>query len=466
MEDNKLKELKDELLFTQKNAAVERSDEQIAEADAYAEGYKTFLDIAKTERLAVEEAIRLAEAEGFAPFDRTKPLKAGDKIYVNNRGKAVIFAVIGTKPLSEGVSIAAAHVDSPRLDLKPNPMYEKAGMVYFDTHYYGGIKKYLYATVPLALYGTVSLKDGSTVDIAIGDKEEDPVFVVTDLLIHLSREQMQKTASNVVSGENLDILIGSRPFDHSKESNAIKLNIMKILNERYGITEADFLSAELEAVPAGKARDIGFDRSLIGGYGHDDRVCAYPALTALFSLEKPAYTAITLLCDKEEIGSDGATGTKGLFFPYFMEDLAELQGVRSRHVLSKSLCLSADVNSAYDPLYASAYSEQNSSFINCGVVLTKYTGSGGKGGSNDASAETMGRFRRIMDAGDVIWQIGELGAVDAGGGGTVAKYIAQLDVDTVDLGVPVLSMHAPFEVISKLDLYETHRAFYALLNRN
>lgn len=464
MED-KLKELKDELLFTQKNAAVERSDEQVAIADAYAEDYKKFLDAAKTERLAVKEAIRLAEANGFVPFDRAKALKAGDKVYVNNRGKALILAVIGTRPLTDGVSIAAAHVDSPRLDLKPNPLYEKAGMAYFDTHYYGGIKKYLYATVPLALYGVVTRKDGSTVEIAIGDKEGDPVFVVTDLLIHLSREQMQKPATSVVSGENLDILIGSRPFDHSKESDAIKLNIMKILNDRYGITETDFLSAELEAVPAGQAKDVGFDRSLIGGYGHDDRVCSYPALTALFALENPAFTAITLLCDKEEIGSDGATGTQGNFFPYFMEDLAEAMGVKARHVYPQSLCLSADVNSAYDPLYASAYSEQNSSFINRGVVLTKYTGSGGKGGSNDASAEVMGVFRRIMDAGDVIWQIGELGAVDAGGGGTVAKYIAQLDVDTVDLGVPVLSMHAPFEVISKLDLYETHRAFFALLDR-
>ncbi|MBQ2940555.1 MAG: aminopeptidase [Clostridia bacterium] len=465
MEDNKLKELKDELLFTQKNAAIERSDEDTAKADAYAEDYKKYLNAAKTERLAVSEAVRLAEANGFVPFDRTKALKAGDKVYVNNRGKALILAVIGSHPLTDGVSIAAAHVDSPRLDLKPNPLYEKTGMAYFDTHYYGSIKKYLYATVPLALYGVVTRKDGSTVEIAIGDKEGDPVFVVTDLLIHLSREQMQKPATSVVSGENLDILIGSRPFDHSKESDAIKLNIMHILNERYGITETDFLSAELEAVPAGQAKDVGFDRSLVGGYGHDDRVCAYPALTALFALDVPAYTAITLLCDKEEIGSDGATGTQGNFFPYFMEDLADAMGVKARHVYSKSLCLSADVNSAYDPLYASAYCEQNSSFINRGVVLTKYTGSGGKGGSNDASAEVMGTFRRIMDAGDVIWQIGELGAVDAGGGGTVAKYIAQLDVDTVDLGVPVLSMHAPFEVISKLDLYETHRAFYALLNR-
>ncbi|MBQ3133974.1 MAG: aminopeptidase [Clostridia bacterium] len=460
-----LKELKESLLFTQKNAAIERSDAQIAEADAYAESYKAFLNTAKTERLAVKEAIRLAEAEGFVPFDRTKPLTCGDKIYLNNRDKAVILAVIGEKPIADGVSVAAAHVDSPRLDLKPNPLYEKSGLAYFDTHYYGGIKKYLYATVPLALYGVVSLKDGRTVEIAIGDREDDPVFVVTDLLIHLSREQMQKPAATVVTGENLDILIGSRPFDHSKESDAIKLNIMHILNQRYGITEADFLSAELEAVPAGFARDIGFDRSLIGGYGHDDRVCAYPALTALFALEKPAYTAVTLLCDKEEIGSVGTTGTQGAFFPTFIEDLAELQGTRGRHVLSHSLCLSADVNSAYDPLYASSFNEQNSSYINRGVVLTKYTGSGGKSGSSDASAEVMGTFRRIMDAGDVIWQIGELGAVDAGGGGTVAKYIANLDVDTVDLGVPVLSMHAPFEVISKLDLYETHRAFYALLNR-
>ena len=461
----KLKELKEALLFSKKNAAVERTDEQIAKADAYAEHYKAFLDAAKTERLAVKEAIRLAEAEGFVPFDRTKPLSAGDKVYLNNRDKALVLAVIGEKPVAEGVSVAAAHVDSPRLDLKSDPLYEKSGLAYFDTHYYGGIKKYLYATVPLALYGTVCLKDGSRVDIAIGDNEGDPVFVVTDLLIHLSREQMQKPAATVVTGENLDILIGSRPFDHSKESDAIKLNIMHILNERYGITEADFLSAELEAVPAGSARDIGFDRSLVGGYGHDDRVCAYPALTALFALKKPAYTAVTLLCDKEEVGSAGTTGAQCAFFPDFIEDLASAQRTCGRHVLARSLCLSADVSAAFDPLYAASFSEQNSSFVNGGVVLVKFTGSGGKSGGSDASAEVMGTFRRIMDDGDVIWQVGELGAVDAGGGGTVAKYMANLNVDTVDLGVPVLSMHAPFEIISKLDLYEAHRAFFALLNR-
>ncbi len=457
--------LKEELFYTPAHAGQTLSEEEIAKADAYCEGYKAFLNAAKTEREAVTRTVELAEKEGFKPFDRTKPLKPGDKVYTVNRGKSIALAVIGTRPLTDGVSIAAAHIDSPRIDLKPNPVYESHSLCYFDTHYYGGIKKYQWTTIPLALYGVVVRKDGTTVRVAIGDDPGDPVFCVTDLLPHLGTEQMKRTATEVVKGEALDILIGSRPFGNEEGSDLVKLNILRLLHEKYGIIEADFQSAELEAVPAGQARDLGFDRSMISGYGHDDRVCAYPALTSLFALDKPAYTAVTILADKEETGSEGATGMQSAFLPYFIADLADMFGVEGRHVLSSSMCLSADVNVAYDPLYPDVVEARNCAMLNQGVVLTKYTGSRGKSDTSDATAELMGRFRHIMNENGVVWQIGELGKVDAGGGGTVAKYIADLNVDTVDLGVPVLSMHAPFEVVSKLDTYMAHRAFLALMSR-
>ncbi len=458
------KDLKKQLLDGSVKPAVV-SKKELKDADTYAEGYKAFLGKAKTERQAVKEAVSMAKENGFKEFDPAKKYKAGDKVYRVNRDKAVILAVIGTRPITDGVSFAIAHIDSPRLDLKPNPLYEKEGFAYLDTHYYGGVKKYQWPTVPLALYGVVVKKDGTVVDINIGDGDDDPKFVVTDLLIHLSGDQMQKKASEVITGENLDILVGSRPFDDSEESDNIKLNIMQILNKKYGITEADFRCAELEAVPAGKPCDIGFDRSMVGGYGHDDRVCAYPALTALFALKKPAYTAVTVLTDKEETGSAGVSGMQGSYMPNFIADLAATFGAEGRKVLSASLCLSADVNAGYDPLYPENSQYRNASILNGGVVLTKYTGARGKSGTSDASAELMGTFRQIMEQEQVAWQIGELGRVDGGGGGTIAQYVANLDVDTVDLGVPVLCMHAPFEVISKLDLHMTHRAFYALLNR-
>ena len=438
---------------------------EVEAADAYCVGYADYLNAAKTEREAVSEAIRLAEAQGFVPFDRTRPLKPGDKVYANNRGKSLLLAVIGTRPITDGVSIAAAHVDSPRLDLKPNPLYESGDLAYFDTHYYGGIKKYQWLTIPLALHGVIIRKDGTTVNVCVGEDEGDPVFCITDLLPHLAADQMKRTAAELVNGENLDVLIGSRPFRSDKGSELVKLNILRMLNEKYGVVESDFLSAELELVPAGKARDLGFDRSMILGYGHDDRVCAYPALTALFALENPAYTAVTVLADKEETGSDGSTGMAASFLPYFISDLAAAFGAEGRHVLGRSLCLSADVNAAFDPLYPEVMERRNASYINGGVVLTKYTGARGKSSTNDASAEVMGLFRRLMDDGKVLWQIGELGKVDQGGGGTVAKFIAALDVDTVDLGVAVLSMHAPYEVISKIDVYMAHKAFYTLLSR-
>lgn len=457
--------LKEKLFYENKEASRTMSDEDIAAADRYSEEYKDFLNASKTEREFVTSAVKLAESKGFAAYDRKMKLKPGDKVYLNNRGKALILAVIGTRPIADGVSIAASHIDSPRFDLKPNPLYEDHDLAYFDTHYYGGIKKYQWTTIPLALHGVIALRDGTTVTVKIGEDESDPIFCVTDLLIHLASEQMKRPANEIVKGEDLNILIGSRAFKDDEGSELVKLNIMKILNEKYGITEGDFLTAELEAVPAFKARDLGFDRSMIGGYGHDDRVCAYPALTAILGMEHPAYTALTVLTDKEEIGSEGNTGMQSSYMKYFIADLAAASGEEGRHVLSKSMCLSADVNAAFDPIYADAFEGRNSAYINHGICLTKYTGARGKSDTNDASAELMSKVCRIMDDEKVIWQVGELGKVDIGGGGTVAKYIADLDVDTVDLGVPVLSMHAPFEVISKIDVYMAHKAFSALLNR-
>ena len=466
MSEKSLSEQRKETLFyTSKEASRTMDPAEIEAADRYCAGYMDFLNVSKTEREAVNWAVKAAEAKGFVEFDRKKPLKAGDKVYYNNRGKALMLAVIGSRPITDGVSIAAAHIDSPRLDLKPNPLYEDNDLAYFDTHYYGGIKKYQWTAIPLALHGVVAKKDGSTVTVRIGEESGDPVFCVTDLLPHLAEEQMKRPAPQIIKGEDLNILIGSRAFRDDEGSELVKLNIMNILHEKYGILEQDFFSAELEAVPAFPARDVGFDRSLIGSYGHDDRVCAYPALTAIFETEHPAYTAVTLLADKEEIGSEGATGMQSAWLKYFIADIAAAFGEEARHVLSNSVCLSADVNAAFDPIYPDVFEKKNAAMINRGVVLTKYTGSRGKSGTSDASAELMAHVRRLMDDGDVLWQIGELGKVDAGGGGTVAMYIANLNVDTVDLGVPVLSMHAPFEIVSKLDVYMAHKAFAALLLR-
>ncbi len=457
--------LKETLCYETRHAAKVLADSELQAVQTYAQGYKRFLNNAKTEREAVEVAVALAEQYGFRAFDRKAALKAGDKIYVNNRGKSLILAVIGEKPLEEGLSIAAAHIDSPRLDLKPNPLYEDADLAYFDTHYYGGIKKYQWTAIPLSLHGVVVKKDGSIVTVTVGEAEDEPVFCITDLLPHLDTEQMKRKAEEIIKGEDLNLLIGSFPLKGGEGSDLVKLNILKILNDKYGITEADFVSAELEVVPAFPAKDLGLDCSMIGGYGQDDRVCAYPALTALLATDKPQYTAVTVLADKEEIGSDGNTGMQSAFLPYFIEDLAAACGTTGRHVLSASLCLSADVNAAFDPIYPEVMCKPNACQLNRGVCITKYTGARGKSGTSDASAEFMGTVRRFLDAGEVLWQTGELGRVDAGGGGTVAKYIANLNVDTVDLGVPVLSMHAPFEVVAKVDVYMAHKAFAALFNR-
>ncbi|HCR43849.1 MAG TPA: aminopeptidase [Ruminococcaceae bacterium] len=449
--------LAEKLLINRKNGYFQMTDETVKEADKFCEGYKKFMNTAKTEREITEFAVEAAKKAGFVPFDPSKHYKSGDKVYYNNRGKAVVLATIGTKGCRDGVRISAAHIDSPRLDLKPHPLYEKDDMSLFKTHYYGGLKKYQWTAIPLSMHGRAVLKDGTKVDIRIGEEDGDPQFCVTDLLPHLASEQMKKTLSKAIEGENLNILVGSRPLRFDEGDNLFKLNVMKIINEKYGMTEEDFVSADIEFVPAFKAVDIGFDRSMVGAYGNDDKVCAYPALMAALGTEKPENTTVTVLADREEIGSVGNTGLNSQFLQYFIADLAAAEGLEARHVLSRSKCLSADVTAAYDPTYADAYEPNNSCYINNGVGMCKYTGGRGKSETSEASAEFVAEIRNLFDKNDVLWQIGELGKVDGGGGGTVAMYLANLNVDVVDVGVPVLSMHAPFEVISKLDIFMTYK---------
>ena len=461
MENKEFKELRERLLSTKKNGYDRPLDE--AAMEAYCDGYKAFLNAGKTERLCAAETVRLAEARRYRPYVRGMALSAGDKVYLSNRGKAVLLAHIGEKSLAEGAQIAAAHIDSPRLDLKPNPLYEEAELAYFKTHYYGGIRKYQWVTIPMELHGVVVLRDGTSVPVNIGGGPGDPRLVITDLLPHLGAEQGKKPLATAIPAETLNLLLGSRPLGGEEESGRVKLAVMKLLNDKYGITEDDFASAELEAVPAGDACDIGLDRSMIGAYGHDDRVCAYAALKALLDLEKtPARTAVCVLADKEEIGSDGVTGMQSAAFDTFMEDLCEAQGVPVRVCFERSFCLSADVTAAYDPHYADVYEKRNAAYFNYGVGLCKYTGARGKSGASDADAETVAYVRRVFDDAGVAWQITEMGKVDAGGGGTVAMYMANRNIATLDAGVPVLSMHAPFETVAKLDCYETYRGMKAL----
>lgn len=457
------KELKEKLFLNRKNGLLKADEKTIASAQDYCEGYKAFLDKAKTEREAAATAIALAKAKGFTEFDRSKSYKCGDKVYFNNRGKTVAFAVIGKESAEKGVNITAAHIDSPRLDLKPNPLYEEIELALFKTHYYGGIRKYQWPTVPLALHGVFAKKDGTVIEVNIGEDAGDPCFVVNDLLPHLAAEQSKRTLADGIRGEELNVLVGSRPFRDDEGSELVKLNILSILNEKYGIVEEDFLSAELEMVPAYKASDVGFDRSMIGAYGQDDRVCAYPALTAVLEVENPQKTAIAILADKEETGSDGNTGLNSDFLLHIIGDICHTQGGDTSVALRNSKCLSADVNAATDPTFQDVMERRNASFLNYGVVITKYTGARGKGGTSDASAEYVAEVRAMLDKNDIIWQTGELGKVDAGGGGTVAMYVANLGVDVVDLGVPVLSMHAPFETTSKLDVYMCYRAMYEFM---
>ena len=458
---DEIKELKKQLFSTRKNGYDKAVDE--AAMDRYCQGYMAFLDAAKTERLCAAETIRLAEKKGYRPYVRGMEIKPGDKVYVCNRGKAVMLAHIGQRSLAEGAQIAAAHIDSPRLDLKPNPLYEDTELAYFKTHYYGGIRKYQWVTIPLELHGVVALKDGTNVAVNIGGDDHDPKLVITDLLPHLGQEQSKKPLAEAIPGETLNLLLGSRPIGDEEDTGRVKLAVMKLLHEKYGITEDDFTSAELEAVPAVNACDIGLDRSLIGAYGHDDRVCGYAALKALLDLEEtPVRTAVCVLADKEEIGSDGVTGMQSAAFDTFLEDLCAAQNVPVRVCFEKSFCLSADVTAAYDPNFGEVYEKRNAAYVNYGIGLCKYTGARGKSGASDASAETVAYVRRLFDDAGVVWQIAELGKVDAGGGGTVAMYMANRNITTLDAGVPVLSMHAPFEVVSKLDCYETYKGMKAV----
>lgn len=457
------KELKKKLFAERKNGLLRISDEEYEKAQSYCEGYKEFINSAKTEREAVKVAVKLAEKQGFIPFEQGKKYNAGDKVYFNNRGKTVAFAVIGKSDCENGVNITAAHIDSPRLDLKPNPLYEELELGLFKTHYYGGIRKYQWPAVPLALHGVFILKDGTVKEVNVGEDDNDPKFVVNDLLPHLAHEQNKRTLPQGIKGEELNVLIGSRPFKDDEGSELVKLNILKMLNEKYGITESDFLSAELEVVPAFKACDLGFDRSLIGGYGQDDRVCAYPALTAILNIKDPEKTAVAILTDKEEIGSCGNTGLESDFLVHIIGDLTKMQGGDTTVALRNSRCLSADVNAGMDPTFQDVFEKRNASLLNYGVVVTKYTGSRGKSGTSDACAEYMASIRKMLDENDIIWQSGELGKVDVGGGGTVAVYIANKGIDVVDLGVPVLSMHSPFETTAKLDVYMCYRAMFSFM---
>ncbi len=454
-------ELRESLLASPKNGYTRITPAQRQEMEAYCRRYMAFIDAAKTEREATAWAVAEAKKLGFRPFTPGMAVNPGDKIYYNNRDKSIALAVIGTASLAEGANICAAHVDSPRLDLKPNPLYEDSEIAYFKTNYYGGIKKYQWVTVPLALHGVVYRKDGTVVTITIGEEDSDPVLMVSDLLIHLSGEQMQKPAGKVIAAEQLNIILGTEPIE-GEGADLVKLHIMQWLNEKYGLVESDFLSAELTIVPAGRSREVGLDRSLITAYGHDDRVCAYAELEALLTTEAPKKTAVCILADKEEIGSVGISGMQSHYFEHFMGGLCDAQGVKLEDCFANSFCLSADVSNAYDPNFGETCDARNNAALNYGVSICKYTGRGGKSGASDASAEAMGHIRTTLDNAGVIWQIATLGKVDQGGGGTVAAYMANRNIVTVDAGVPVLSMHAPAELVSKLDCYETMLACKAI----
>ncbi len=463
-----IKEMKKQLFYKKKSAYEAKTEAEIEAAYDFAKGYAKFIDSSKTEREAVASGIGILREHGFSEYRLGDIVKPGDKLYYNNRGKSLVAFVIGKEPLEHGIRISAAHVDSPRIDMKQHTVYENTGFGYLKTHYYGGIRKYQWATIPLALHGVVVKADGERVNVTIGEDEGDPVFCITDLLPHLSKDQSQRPLESAFTGEGLNILIGSRPYatdddpyDTSSPDDRVKLAILKYFNDKYGITESDLISAELTVVPAGKSRDIGLDRAMIGAYGHDDRVCAYPILMAVAELEAPEKTAMCIFADKEETGSNGNTGMQSRVLADIISELSRALGADEHIVRANSLCLSADVAAGYDPNYADVYEIKNSALCGCGVVLTKFTGSRGKGNTNDASAETVGVVRGIFDKAGVVWQTAELGKVDQGGGGTVAMYIANHNIDTIDLGVPVLSMHAPFEIISKVDLYEAYRAHVA-----
>ena len=444
----------------------EKYKDNLNEVMEYNEGYKDYISKNKTERACVKDSIRLAEEKGFKPLDSFETLKPGDKVYVNNRDKNIALFVIGNKPLTEGMRILGAHIDSPRMDLKQNPFYESEGFVLADTHYYGGVKKYQWVTIPLSLYGVVAKKDGTVVDVVIGEDDNDPVVGISDLLIHLAADQLDKKAAKVIEGENLDVTLGNMPLV-GEEKDAVKANILKLLKDKYDIEEEDFVSAEIEVVPSGKARDYGLDRSMIAGYGHDDRVCAYTSLTAILDMDVCDYTCCTILVDKEEIGSVGATGAHSLFFENTVGEMLVKMGidsfVQTRLTLSRSKMLSSDVSAGVDPLYVSVNDKKNAAYLGNGIVFNKYTGARGKSGSNDASAEYVARIRAVMDESKIHYQTAELGKVDQGGGGTIAYILGNYNMDVIDAGIAVLNMHAPMEIVSKVDVYETYQAYKAFL---
>ena len=457
--------LKEKLFYNPGNGYDRLSPAEEKKMFAYCEDYKKFLDNGKTERLCVNYCIKLAEERGFKAYKAGMKLKTGDKVYFNNRGKSIMLAVIGKEGLEKGINIGAAHTDAPRLDLKPMPLYEEAEMAYFKTHHYGGIRKYQWVARPLEIYGVVVLKDGSVVDVNIGADEGDPNFIIEDLLPHLNKATDKEPLDKAVPSEVLNVLLGSRPIGNKEDSERVKLGILKILNEKYGIVEEDLISAELEVVPAGKARDIGFDRSLIAAYGHDDRVCAYAELAGLLDAKNPKKTAVCIFADKEEIGSVGVSGMISEAFEWFIGDLCKGQKVDLRDCFKNSFCVSADVTAAYDPNYAEVFEVRNDSKINHGVAFCKYTGHGGKAGASDASAEVVGKLRKLMNDAGVVWQMTQMGKNDNGGGGTVALDLANRNIDTIDAGVPVLSMHAPYETVAKFDCYMTYKCMKTVFEK-
>ena len=456
-----IEELRESLLAAPKNGYTKLTAQQRAEMNDYCKRYAAFMDACKTEREATAWAVSVAEAAGFKAIQPGMKLQPGDKVYKNNRDKSIMLAVIGSESLNEGANICAAHTDSPRMDLKPTPLYEDSEIAYFKTHYYGGIKKYQWPTVALALHGVVCCKDGRKITVTIGEDDNDPVLVVSDLLIHLSADQMKKSLAEGIVAEQLNVILGTEPLE-GEGADLVKLHVMKLLNEKYGFVESDFHSAELTIVPAGKCREVGLDRSLLGAYGHDDRVCAYAQIDSLLSIGTPKHTAVCVLADKEEIGSVGVSGMKSQAFDTFMQDLCDATGAQLNRCFENSFCLSADVTNAFDPNFAETCDKRNNSQLNYGIAIAKYTGARGKSGASDASAEAMCHIRRILDDAGVTWQMATMGKVDQGGGGTVAAYMANRNIVTVDAGVPVLCMHAPMELVSKLDCYMTMLACKAV----
>ncbi len=451
------------LSYKKKNYFETASPAERKEMFDYAEGYKVFLDKGKTEREACDFAVNAAKEKGFTEYRFGDKLKKGDKKYFVNRGKSVVIFRIGTENIEEdGLRIIASHIDAPRVDIKQNPLYEEGNMCFLKTHYYGGIKKYQWTAIPLALHGAVVLKDGSKIDISIGEDEGDPVFCINDILPHLGREQMAGPAGKIIEGEQLNVLVGGLPYDDKEVNDKIKLTVLSVLNEKYGMCEEDFLSSELCAVPAFRARDIGVDRSLIGAYGHDDRVCAYPALTAVLDNDS-RHTVLSMLVDKEEIGSEGTTGIQSKVYEDLMEEISVALGANFRKVRANSKCLSSDVTAAYDPNFPSVFEKMNSAMLSCGTCMSKFTGAGGKSSSNDASAEFVGEIRKAFASEGVVWQTAELGKVDVGGGGTIAYILSLYGMEVIDCGVAVLNMHAPWELTSKADIYETKKGYEAFL---